>query len=412
MRILIKNIKQLIQAETAPREVVKGADMKNLPVIENAFLIIENGKILDFGEMDNLKECFADKIIDAKGKLVLPSFCDSHTHIVYAGSRENEFIDKINGLSYEEIAKRGGGIINSSALLHKTSEEDLYNQAIDRINEMISMGTGAIEIKSGYGLSTQDELKMLRVIKRLKENCPVKIKSTFLGAHAVPLEYKGRQSEYVDLIINEMIPAVAKENLAEYIDVFCDKGFFTVEETEKMLIAGAKYGLIPKIHANELAKSGGIEIGVKHNALSVDHLEFTEEEQILVLKNSKTMPTILPGAAFFLEMEYPPVRKMIDCGLPIALASDYNPGSSPSGNMKFILSLATIKMKMTPEEVINAATINGAYAMGESKNYGSIAKGKVANIYITKEMTSYNFIPYAYTSNMIDTVILNGEIIN
>lgn len=411
MRLLITNIKQLVQAETSVREVVKGSDMKNLPIVENAFLLIENGRIADFGKMNCLKECVADRIIDAKGKLVLPSFCDSHTHIVYAGSRENEFIDKINGLSYEEIAKRGGGIINSSILLHKTSEEELYKQAMERINEMISMGTGAVEIKSGYGLSTQDELKMLRVIKRIKENSPIKVKSTFLGAHAVPLEYKGRQGEYVDLIINEMIPAVAKENLAHYIDVFCDKGFFTVEETEKMLVAGAKYGMIPKIHANELAKSGGIEIGVKHNALSVDHLEFTEEEQILTLKNSNTMPTILPGAAFFLEMEYPPVRKMMDSGLPVALASDYNPGSSPSGNMKFILSLATIKMKMTPEEAINAAIINGAYAMGESKEYGSIAKGKVANVYITKEIPSYNFLPYAYTSDIIETVILNGEVI-
>ena len=408
--ILIKNIKQLVQAEQTPRLIVKGKDMKNLPVIENAFLLMDGERIVDFGKMENVPSVDCETI-DATGKLVLPSYCDSHTHLVYAGSRENEFIDKINGLSYEEIAKRGGGIINSSIKLHNTSEDELYRQAIQRINEIIAMGTGAVEIKSGYGLSTEDELKMLRVIRRIKETSPIHVCSTFLGAHAVPLEYKGRQSEYVDLIVSEMIPAVAKENLAQFIDVFCDKGFFTVEETDRMLAEGAKYGMIPKIHANELAESGGIEVGVKYNALSVDHLEFTGKAQMEVLKNSGTMPTLLPGAAFFLEMEYPPAREMIEYGLPVALASDYNPGSSPSGSMKFVLSVATVKMKMLPEEVINAATINTAYAMGISEEYGSIARGKYANVYITTEIPSYNYIPYAYTQNIIDTVILKGKVI-
>lgn len=408
--LLIKNIKQLIQAEENPRLIVKGEDMKNLPIIENAYLLIEGDRIKDFGKMENMPRIDCETI-DATNKLVLPSYCDSHTHLVYSGSRENEFIDKINGLSYEEIAKRGGGIINSSVKLHNASEDELYAEAMVRINEIIGMGTGAVEVKSGYGLSKEDELKMLRVIRRIKQTSPIEVRSTFLGAHAVPLEYKGRQGEYVDLIIEEMIPAVAAEGLADYIDVFCDKGFFTVEETEKMMIEGAKYGMIPKIHANELAESGGIEIGVKHNALSVDHLEFTSEKQMEALKNSGTMPTLLPGAAFFLEMEYPPVRKMIEYGLPVALASDYNPGSSPSGSMKFVMSVATIKMKMLPEEAINAATINSAYAMGISKEFGSIARGKYANVYITTEIPSYNYIPYAYTQNIIDTVILKGKII-
>ena len=408
--ILITNIKQLVQAEETPRLMVKGKDMRNLPVIENAFLLIDGDRISDFGKMENAPSIDCETI-DATGKLVLPSYCDSHTHLVYAGSRENEFIDKINGLSYEEIAKRGGGIINSSIKLHNSSEDELFEQAMQRINEIIGMGTGAVEIKSGYGLSTEDELKMLRVIRRIKESSPIHVRSTFLGAHAVPLEYKGRQDEYVDLIVDEMIPMVAKEELAQYIDVFCDKGFFTVEQTDRMLAEGAKYGMIPKIHANELAESGGIEVGVKHNALSVDHLEFTSEAQMEVLKDSGTMPTLLPGAAFFLEMEYPPARKMIEYGLPVALASDYNPGSSPSGSMKFVLSVATVKMKMLPEEVINASTINSAYAMGISNEYGSIARGKFANLYITTEIPSYNYIPYAYTQNIIDTVILKGKVI-
>ncbi|MDR0659230.1 MAG: imidazolonepropionase [Prevotellaceae bacterium] len=410
--LLIKNIKKLVQVEDTPRSIVAGKDMAALNTIDNAYLLIEEDKIADFGTTENLPEHLktaAIEQIDATGRMVFPSFCDSHTHLVYADSREIEYIDKIRGLSYEEIAKRGGGILNSAKLLHNTSEDELYEQSLARINEIISLGTGAVEIKSGYGLTSEDELKMLRVIRRLKENTPITIKSTFLGAHAVPAEYKGRQGEYVELIINEMIPMVAGENLADYVDVFCDEGFFTVEETERILMAGTKYGLRAKIHANELAYSGGIQAGVKYGALSVDHLEFTGAEEIKSLFGSETMPTILPGAAFFLGMEYPPVRKMMDAGLPLALASDYNPGSSPSGDMKFVLSLACIKMRMLPEEAINAATINSAYAMGISDTHGSIAKGKIANVYITKPIPTYEFMPYAYTTKLVDTVILNGK---
>lgn len=415
MALVIKNIKQLIQVENKPKLKVCGNEMSKIATIENAFLIIEDELISDFGKMENYKIKTNDekihKVIDATGKMVFPSFCDSHTHLVYAGSREIEYVDKIKGLSYEEIAKRGGGILNSSKLLHNTSENELYSQSLERINEIISFGTGAVEIKSGYGLNTEDELKMLRVIKRLKENTPIAIKATFLGAHAVPLEYKGRQTEYVDLIINEMIPSVAYEDLADYIDVFCDKGFFTTEDTERILMAGIKYGFKPKIHANELDYSGGIQVGVKYGALSVDHLEFTGDDEIKALKGSETMPTLLPGAAFFLGMVDPPVRKMINAGLPVALASDFNPGSSPSGNMKFIMSLGCIKLRMLPEEVINAVTINSAYAMGISETHGSIAKGKVANVFITKPISTYQFMPYAYSSNLIDTVIMNGRVL-
>jgi imidazolonepropionase len=395
---------------------VCGKDMANLSTIKNAYLLIENEKIADFGSMEEIDinqfEGNSDvEIIDAKNRMVFPSYCDSHTHLVYSGSREIEYGDKIRGLSYEEIAKRGGGILNSAKLLHNTSEDSLYEQALGRIDEIIKLGTGAVEIKSGYGLNTEDELKMLRVIKRLKENTEITIKSTFLGAHSIPAEYRGNQSEYVDLVINEMIPQVAAEDLADYIDVFCDKGFFTVEETDRILLAGMKYGMRPKIHANELNYSGGIQIGVKYNALSVDHLEFTGDAEIEALLNSETMPTLLPGAAFFLGMIDPPVRKMIDAGLPIALASDYNPGSSPSGNMKFIMSLACIKLRMLPEEAINACTINSAYAMGLSETHGSIAKNKIANVFITKEIPTYEFMPYAYGSDLVETVILNGKIV-
>jgi imidazolonepropionase len=413
MALLIKNIKKLIQVEETPRTWVAGSEMAKLGTIDNAFLIINDGIIVDFGPMDALPINISNyHIIDAAGKMIFPSFCDSHTHLVYAGSREIEYVDKIRGLSYEEIAKRGGGILNSAKLLHNTSEDDLYQQSLQRVNEIISLGTGAVEIKSGYGLSVEDEIKMLRVIKRLSETTPITIKSTFLGAHAVPAEYKGRQGDYVDLIINEMIPSVAAEDLAEYIDVFCDKGFFTVEETERILMAGIKYGLKGKIHANELANSGGIQTGVKYGALSVDHLEFTGEKEIESLLNSDTMPTLLPGAAFFLGMEYPPARKMIDAGLPIALASDFNPGSSPSGDMKFVMSLGCIIMRLLPEEVINAVTINSAYAMGISDTHGSIARGKVANVFITKAISTYEYLPYAYTAKLVDTIILNGKIWN
>ena len=412
MRILVKNIKQLIQVEDKPREMVCGKEMAKINSFENAFLTTKNNLIDDFGSMKDLKSDIEyDKIIDAKGRFVFPSFCDSHTHLVYAGSREIEYIDKIKGLRYEEIAKKGGGILNSAKLLHNTSEDSLFEQSMKRINEIILLGTGAVEIKSGYGLTVEDELKMLRVIKKIKENSDIIIKSTFLGAHSIPAKYKSDQSKYVNLVVNEMLPAVAEKNLADYVDVFCDKGFFTVEETDKILEASSKYGLIPKIHANELDYSGGIQVGVKHNALSVDHLEFTGDDEIKILLNSETMPTLLPGAAFFLGMIDPPVRKMIDSGLPVALASDYNPGSAPSGNMQFIMSLACIKLKMLPEEVINAVTINSAYAMGVEKQAGSIAKGKIANFFITKEIPTYEFIPYSFGSDLIDMVILQGKLV-
>lgn len=392
-----------------------GKDMAKVNSIDNAFLLIDNGLIASFGPMANVPEFSSlsgDVLIyNAHGRIVFPSFCDSHTHLVYAGSREIEYINKIKGLSYEEIAKRGGGILNSARFLAQTSEDELYEQSLTRVNEIISKGTGAVEIKSGYGLTIESELKMLRVIRRLKETTPLTIKATFLGAHAVPAEYKGRQSDYVDLIINEMIPMVAAEDLADYIDVFCDRGFFTVEDTERILMAGIKYGLRPKLHANELDYSGGIQVGVKYNALSVDHLEYTGDAEIEALLGSETMPTLLPSAAFFLGMIDPPVRRMIEAGLPIALASDFNPGSSPSGDMKFIMSLGCIKLRMLPEEVINAATINGAYAMGLSETHGSICKGKVANVFITKPIPSIEYLPYAYTSDLIETVILNGKII-
>jgi imidazolonepropionase len=413
MKLLITNIRELYQVEETPRSMVCGKDMASLPSIRDAYLLMEDERISAFGEMSSLSpNLIADKAIDATGKIVLPAFCDSHTHIVYAGSREQEFIDKINGLSYEEIARRGGGILNSAKQLHESTEDQLYAEALVRVNEMIRMGTGAAEIKSGYGLNTEDELKMLRVIKRLRETTTLTIRATFLGAHAVPAAYKGRQSAYVDLIVNEMIPAVASEGLADFVDCFCDKGFFTCEETERIMEAGTRYGMRSKIHANELALSGGVQIGVKHNALSVDHLEFTGDAEMEALKGSSTMPTLLPGAAFFLGMNYSPARKMIDSGLPVALASDYNPGSSPSGNMKFILSLATIKMKLTPEEAINAATINSAYAMGISDTHGSICVGKRANVLITKEIPSIYYLPYAYTSDLIDSVILGGRVVH
>lgn len=411
MKLLVKNIKRLVQVEDMPRKWVAGKDMKELRSIEDAYLYIYDGLFADFGPMSRCPEHPDAEVVDAAGCMVFPSFCDSHTHLVYAGSREIEYIDKIRGLSYEEIAKKGGGILNSAQRLRETSEEELFVSAMERVNEIISLGTGAVEIKSGYGLSTESELKMLRVIRRIRCESPIAVKATFLGAHAVPLEYRGRQSEYVDLIIKEMIPQLAAENLAEYIDVFCDKGFFTVEETDRMLNAAFKYGLRPKIHANELALSGGIQVGVKYSALSVDHLEFTGDDEIAALLDSTTMATLLPGAAFFLGMDYPPARKMIDAGLPVAIASDYNPGSSPSGDMKFILSLACVKMKMVPEEAINAATINSAYAMGLSSTHGSISRGKIANFFITKPIPSYEYLPYAYTQKLVDRVFLNGKMI-
>ena len=415
MAILVTNIKQLVQAE--PRKITfrAGKEMQHLPIIENAYLLTVGDTIKDFGRMEDLDRSSLAKIkepleeIDATGRMVFPSFCDSHTHIVYAGSREVEYIDKIKGLSYEEIAKRGGGILNSAKRLHETSEEELFDQAWQRLEEMASYGTGAVEIKSGYGLSTEDELKMLRVIRRLKEKSPMLIKANFLGAHAVPAEYKQDPDAYVDLIINEMIPMVAAEELADFVDVFCDKGVFTVEQTERMLMQGIKYGLRPKIHANELDYSGGIQVGVKYNALSVDHLEYTGDEEIAALKGSETMPTILPGAAFFLGMVCAPARKMMDAGLPVALASDFNPGSCPSGNMQLVVAMGSIMYKMLPEEIINATTINTAYALGEHETVGSITKGKKANFFITKPMDTVYFMNYAFGSNKIERYFLNGK---
>jgi len=420
MAILIRNIKELIQVDETPRVKVSGKEMSKLNTIKNAWLFIDGDRIIDYGPSDKdyiestrqLINSSTHQLttIDATGKLVFPSFCDSHTHLVYAGSREIEYIDKIKGLTYEEIARRGGGILNSAKRLHEASEEELTHDALARLNEIMRLGTGAVEIKSGYGLSVEDELKMLHVIKRLKEISPLTIVSTFLGAHAVPAEYKGRQEEFVDLVIHEMIPQVAAEGLADYIDVFCDRGFFTPDETDRMLLAGMKYGLRPKIHANELGYSGGVQVGVKYNALSVDHLEYVGTEEIKCLLGSETMPTVLPGAAFFLGLQYAPVRKMINAGLPVAMASDFNPGSSPSGNMQFILSLACIKYRLLPEEAIHAVTINSAYAMGLSEEFGSIARGKKANLFITKPIPGYEFMPYSYGSNKVETVIINGEI--
>ena len=413
MALLIRNIKELILTEDNPVPYKSGDRMSQLETIRNAWLLIEGDRISDFGPTPLAPALAGEgtEIIDATGRMVFPSFCDSHTHLVYAGSREIEYIDKIRGLSYEEIAKRGGGILNSAKRLHEASEEELIGQTLPRLEEIMRLGTGAVEIKSGYGLTVEDELKMLRVIRRLKELTPVTIIPTFLGAHAVPMEYRGKQGEFVDLVIHEMIPQVAAEGLADYIDVFCDKGFFTVEETDRILLTGMKYGLRPKIHANELDYSGGVQVGVKYNALSVDHLEYVGDEEIEVLKNSETMPTILPGAAFFLGMVDSPVRKMINAGLPVAMASDFNPGSSPSGNMQLILSMACIRYRMLPEEAIQAVTLNSAYAMGLSEEYGSIARGKKANLFITKPIPSYEFIPYAYGSDKVGTVILNGKVV-
>ena len=412
MKLLVTNIAFLAGIQPTDKLRLEGKEMAQLETIANAFLYVEDGRIHSYGAMSDLPTCnFPSDVqqIDAKGGSVLPSWCDSHTHIVFAGSREQEFVDKIRGLSYAEIAKRGGGILNSADKLHEMSEDELYQQAMRRVDEVIRKGTGCIEIKSGYGLNTADELKMLRVIKRIKETTSLKVVATFLGAHAVSREYAGRQSEYVDLVIREMIPAVAKENLAEYIDVFCDTGFFTPEETARILEAGAKYGMRGKIHADELASSGGVEVGVKHNALSVDHLESMTAETIETLRGSETMPTALPGTSFFLNMPFALGRKVIDEGLPLAVASDYNPGSTPSGDMKFIISLACIKMRLLPAEAINAGTMNSAYAMGLSKDYGSITKGKVANFYITKPIPSVDFIPYAYTTPIVDRIFLRGE---
>lgn len=408
MKQIVTNIGLLAGVGHEGKRCLKGKEMAQLNTIANAYLAMEGGRIADYGAMAACPGLAGVEVIDAKGGAVLPSWCDSHTHIVYAGSREQEFVDKIRGLSYAEIAQRGGGILNSADRLHEMSEEELYRQAMRRVDEVIRKGTGCVEIKSGYGLNTEDELKMLRVIRRIKETTRLKVVSTFLGAHAVSRAYKGRQGDYVDLVVNEMIPAVGAEKLAEFIDVFCDTGFFTPEETARILEAGAAYGMRPKIHADELASSGGVEVGVRHDALSVDHLESMTEEEIDLLLNSQTMPTALPGTSFFLNMPFALGRKMIDRGLPLTLASDYNPGSTPSGDMKFVVSLACIKMRLMPAEAINAATLNGACAMGVSDDYGSITRGKVANFFITDPLPSIEFIPYAYTTPLVRRVFLQG----
>lgn len=411
MQLLITNIKELLQVRETSVNKVSGKEMAELPLLNNAWLLAENGVIKDFGTMDTCPSVPDAEKIDATGKTVLPSWCDSHTHIVYAGNRVQEFADRINGLSYEEIANRGGGILNSAAKLNETSEDDLYHQSCERLEEVMQQGTGAVEIKSGYGLTVEGELKMLRVIKRLRENYPIAIKATFLGAHAFPKEYKENHTGYIDLIVNEMLPAIASEGLADYIDAFCETGYFSVEETERIMEAGKQYGLPAKIHVNQFTAIDGIAACVKHNALSVDHLEIVTTEDIEALKETDTMPVALPTCSFFISIPYTPARTMIEAGLPLALATDFNPGTTPSGNMNLVVATACIKMKMTPEEAINAATINGAYAMGLSATHGSITKGKAANFIITKPLPSYYQLPYAFGSNLIDTVIVNGRTI-
>lgn len=421
--IFIKNIKGLVgvreELETAP---LRGEALGDLRTLENAWLVIEGEQIADFGEMDELgndedgweqlsaMESRADRVIDATGRFVFPSWCDSHTHLVYAGSREREFMDKIRGLSYQEIARRGGGILNSVELLHNTSEDELVRQAKERADEIIRFGTGAVEIKSGYGLTLEDEVKMLRVARRIAEETPLTVKTTFLGAHAVPVRYREDREGYVNEIINEMIPVIASEGLAEYVDAFCEEGFFTVEDTDRIFNAGLKYGLVPKVHANQMSFSGGVQLGVKYGARSVDHLEFTGPEEYRLLAESETIATLLPGATFFLEMDFPNAKAMIDAGVAVALATNYNPGSCPCGDMRFMASLACLKMKLTPEQAIQAATFNGACAMDVIEDLGSITAGKRANLFITKPMPSYEFLPYAFTTPLVDTIILNGQL--
>lgn len=409
MKLLFTNIKELLQVRETSVLKLSGKEMNILPTIKNAWLLVEDDKIAAYGSMEDLPDLSPDKNIDLSGKIVLPTWCDSHTHIVYAGNREQEFGQRISGLSYEEIANKGGGILNSAKTLQETSEEDIYEQSAKRLEEVMQLGTGAVEIKSGYGLTKDAELKMLRVIKRLKGNYDLPIKATFLGAHALPLEYKNKKEEYVDHVISEILPAVARENLAEYIDIFCEQGYFTVEDTNKLLKAASEYGLRPKIHVNQFNAIGGVQAGVANNALSVDHLEEMRSEDVESLKDSETMPVAVPGCSLFLSIPYTPARMIIDAGLPLALATDFNPGSAPSGNMNLVVSLACVKMKMTPEEAINAATINGAYAMDQSDLVGSITKGKLANLIITKPIPSYTYLPYAFGSNSIDAVYLNGK---
>jgi len=409
--LLLRNIQTLVQAETSPRTIVKGADMANVPLVHDAFLLLENDRIAAFGPMAQCPER-ADEMLDVSGRLVFPSWCDSHTHLVFAASREEEFVDRIRGLSYEEIARHGGGILNSARRLQEAPEDVLFENAWQRLLEVITQGTGAIEIKSGYGLTLDSELKMLRVIRRLREKSPIPVRATFLGAHAMPAIYKDCRNEYIDHIIYDMLPRVADENLADYCDVFCDRGFYTVPETDRILKAAASYGLKAKIHANELDYSGGVQVGIANGAISVDHLECAGELEIAALLESDTLPTLLPSCAFFLGIPYAPARRMIDAGLPVVLASDYNPGTSPSGKMSFVVSLACLKMKMLPEEAVNAATLNGARAMELEQDYGSIAPGKIANLFITKPMPSLAYLPYSFGADLVETVILNGRPFN
>ncbi len=409
MRVLFKKIKELIQVRSAPVSFVAGEQMNVLPTIKNAYLIVKDGRIEAFGNTRDCPNEFSGEVVDATGKMMLPAWCDSHTHIVYAGNRESEFIDRINGLTYEEIAGKGGGILSSAKLLQKTTEAELYEQSKGRLEEVIRLGTGAVEIKSGYGLTQEAELKMLRVIRRLKENYPIPVKATFLAAHALPQRYKQDRSSFVSMMIEDVLPLVAKEQLATYIDVFCETGYFSVGDTARVLAAAKGYGLTPKIHVNQFTAIGGVAIGVAYGALSVDHLEVLREEDIAALRDSGTMPVALPACSYFLGIPYTPARAIIEAGLPLALASDYNPGSSPSGNMNFVVSTACIKMKLTPEEAINAATINGAYAMGLENEVGSITVGKRANLLLTKPLHSYGVLPYAFGSNNIEGVYINGK---
>ena len=409
MTKLFINIKELIQVRDVTIKKVSGKEMNNLPTIKNAFLLIDNELIKSFGTMEELQDFDVDQTIDCTDKMILPSWCDSHTHIVYAGNREQEFIDRINGLSYEEIAENGGGILNSAKKLQETSEDDLYKQSLKRVKEVINLGTGALEIKSGYGLTIDSELKMLRVINRLKKNLPIPIRATFLGAHAIPNEFKKDKDGYLDLIINQMLPRISEDRLADFIDVFCEIGYFNLKDTQRILAAGKKYGLISKVHVNQFNSIGGVKVSVNNDALTVDHLEVLTDDDLKSLKNSKTMPVALPTCSYFLSIPYTPARKIIDSDLPLAIATDYNPGSSPSGNMNFVVATACIKMKMTPEEAINASTINGAFAMNLSNEVGNISIGKLANFFITKEIPSYGFIPYNFGDSVIDTVYLNGQ---
>ena len=412
MTTLFIHIKQLIQVREKGLLKVSGKDMKTLPFIENAYLLIENDSIKDFGPMADCRSTKADEIIDATGKIVMPTWCDSHTHVVYAGNRVQEFVDRINGLSYEEIANRGGGILNSAEQLQNTTEDDLYKQSLARVKQLMALGTGAIEIKSGYGLTVDAELKMLRVIKRLKSDLKIAIKATFLGAHAIPKHFKDNKQGYLNEIATEMLPKIKDEQLADYIDIFCEKGYFDLDDTDFILTEGKKYGLTPKIHVNQFNAFGGVALAVKHKALSVDHLEELNENDIEALKNSNTMPVALPSCSYFLSIPYTPGRALIDADLPLALATDFNPGSTPSGNMNFVVSTACIKMKLTPEEAINAATLNGAYAMDYSNDLGSITIGKKANIILTKAIPSFHYLPYAFGENCIDKVMINGEFIS